>query len=102
MIFWLSIVGGTASYLLGMSPYIAALQGDPGQVTPINAKSLQLGWMFGFLFAVSFVGLFSIVPLRKVCGIYIKKNHDKHNSMSRICFNEIHVTTCNNLFLIDI
>ncbi|KAJ6919047.1 metal-nicotianamine transporter YSL7 [Populus alba x Populus x berolinensis] len=29
-------------------------------------KELHLGWMIGFLFAVSFVGLFSIVPLRKL------------------------------------
>ncbi|KAK4484060.1 hypothetical protein RD792_011279 [Penstemon davidsonii] len=55
---------GTASYLLGMSPRIAA-QADAGN-TPINVKNLQIGWMMAFLFAVSFVGLFSIVPLRKV------------------------------------
>ncbi|PON60933.1 Oligopeptide transporter [Parasponia andersonii] len=55
---------GTASYLLGMSAKIAA-QGDEGN-TPINVKKLSLGWMIGFLFVVSFVGLFSIVPLRKM------------------------------------
>ncbi|KAF3432288.1 hypothetical protein FNV43_RR27027 [Rhamnella rubrinervis] len=55
---------GTASYLLGMSAKIAA-QGDEGN-TPINVKKLSIGWMICFLFAVSFVGLFSIVPLRKV------------------------------------
>jgi hypothetical protein len=58
------LLGGTASYLLGMSPMIAA-QGD-GASTPINVKPLSLGWMIGFLLVVSFVGLFSIVPLRKV------------------------------------
>jgi len=52
------------SYLLGMSPYIAAQLN--GGNTPINTKGLSLGWMVGFLFVVSFVGLFSIVPLRKV------------------------------------
>lgn len=57
-------IGGTASYLLGMSTRVAALA-DSGN-TPANVKQLSLGWMFGFLFAVSFVGLFSIVPLRKV------------------------------------
>ncbi|CAN6675255.1 unnamed protein product [Malus baccata var. baccata] len=55
---------GTASYLLGMSANIAA-QGDLGN-TPINIKKLDVGWMIGFLFAVSFVGLFSIMPLRKM------------------------------------
>ncbi|KAK0573195.1 hypothetical protein LWI29_004214 [Acer saccharum] len=54
---------GTASYLLGMSSRVAA-QADGGN-TPANVKNLSLGWMMGFLFVVSFVGLFSIVPLRK-------------------------------------
>ena len=56
--------GGTASYLLGMSARVAS-QAEEGN-TPTNVKNLSLGWMIGFLFAVSFVGLFSIVPLRKV------------------------------------
>ncbi|KAK3222453.1 hypothetical protein Dsin_009478 [Dipteronia sinensis] len=55
---------GTASYLLGMSSRVAA-QADGGN-TPANVKNLSLGWMMGFLFAVSFVGLFSIVTLRKL------------------------------------
>ncbi|XAR64011.1 hypothetical protein NMG60_11024198 [Bertholletia excelsa] len=55
---------GTASYLLGMSGRVAS-QADAGN-TPLNVKNLSLGWMIGFLFAVSFVGLFSIVPLRKM------------------------------------
>ncbi|KAA8533358.1 hypothetical protein F0562_033109 [Nyssa sinensis] len=57
-------LGGTASYLLGMSTRVAA-QADAGN-TPVNVKNLSLGWMIGFLFVVSFVGLFSIVPLRKL------------------------------------
>lgn len=56
--------GGTASYILGMSSKIAA-QADAGN-TPQNVKQLSLGWMYAFLFAVSFIGLFSIMPLRKV------------------------------------
>ncbi|KAK2635746.1 hypothetical protein Ddye_030538 [Dipteronia dyeriana] len=55
---------GTASYLLGMSSRVAA-QADGGN-TPANVKNLSLGWMMGFLFVVSFVGLFSIVTLRKL------------------------------------
>ncbi|XP_008461864.2 probable metal-nicotianamine transporter YSL7 [Cucumis melo] len=55
---------GTASYLLGMSAKIAA-QAEEGNM-PINIKKLSVGWMIGFLFVVSFVGLFSIVPLRKM------------------------------------
>ncbi|KAI7992689.1 putative metal-nicotianamine transporter YSL10 [Camellia lanceoleosa] len=55
---------GTASCLLGMSGRIAA-QADEAS-NQINVKNLSLGWMIGFLFLVSFVGLFSIVPLRKM------------------------------------
>ena len=47
-----------------MSGKIAA-QAEEGNI-PINIKKLSVGWMMGFLFVVSFVGLFSIVPLRKV------------------------------------
>ena len=56
--------GGTASYMLAMSSRVAA-QADVGNA-PINVMKLELGWIYGFLFAVSFIGLFSIVPLRKV------------------------------------
>ena len=34
---------------------------------PQNIKNPQLSWMIGFLFVVSFLGLFAVVPLRKVC-----------------------------------
>ncbi|CAI9094918.1 OLC1v1030749C2 [Oldenlandia corymbosa var. corymbosa] len=34
--------------------------------TPVNVKKLDLAWIYPFLALVSFVGLFSIVPLRKV------------------------------------
>lgn len=42
-----------------------------------DIKNPSLGWMIGFLFVVSFLGLFSLVPLRKVlfyilCLIHLK------------------------------
>ncbi|KAG9159298.1 hypothetical protein Leryth_019903 [Lithospermum erythrorhizon] len=55
---------GTASYLLAMSDVIAS-RTDSGN-SPINIKRLNLGWIIGFLFVVSFIGLFSIMPLRKM------------------------------------
>ncbi|XP_055804588.1 probable metal-nicotianamine transporter YSL7 [Solanum dulcamara] len=55
---------GTASYMLGMSPYIAS-QADAGN-TPNNTKKLAISWMLPYLFVVSFAGLFSIVALRKM------------------------------------
>lgn len=38
-------------------------QSDPNSS---EFKNPKLGWMIGFLFVVSFLGLFSLVPLRKV------------------------------------
>ncbi|KAI3921108.1 hypothetical protein MKX01_036087 [Papaver californicum] len=37
-----------------------------------NVKNPSLGWMIGFLFVVSFLGLFSVVPLRKIMVIDFK------------------------------
>ncbi|XP_071691285.1 probable metal-nicotianamine transporter YSL12 [Rutidosis leptorrhynchoides] len=61
---------GTASYLLGMSSKVAS-QLDVGN-DPLNVKKLAPGWMIAYLFAVSFVGLFSIVPLRRMMIMKLK------------------------------
>nr|DAD36031.1 TPA_asm: hypothetical protein HUJ06_006671 [Nelumbo nucifera] len=61
---------GYGSYILGMMPKIASQAEDGNTVN--NMKPLSLGWMYGFVFAVSFVGLFSIVPLRKIMIIDYK------------------------------
>ncbi|KAH9724942.1 putative metal-nicotianamine transporter YSL5 [Citrus sinensis] len=56
------------SYLLGMSDRIALQSED----TNLGYKNLSLTWIIGFLFVVSFLGLFSVVPLRKVMIIDFK------------------------------
>ncbi|OMO78036.1 Oligopeptide transporter OPT superfamily [Corchorus capsularis] len=56
--------GGFGSYLFGMSERIAQQAGDTG-----GFKNPSLGWIIGFLFVVSFLGLFSVVPLRKIMVI---------------------------------
>ncbi|KAK9106341.1 hypothetical protein Syun_022352 [Stephania yunnanensis] len=48
-----------------------AAQSDAGN-TPINTKTLSLGWMIGFVLVVSFVGLFSILPLRRIMILQYK------------------------------
>ncbi|MQM04363.1 hypothetical protein Taro_037157 [Colocasia esculenta] len=62
--------GGFGSYLFAMSQKIA----DQTQETNAaqNIKNPHLGWMMGFLFVVSFLGLFSLVPLRKIMIIDYK------------------------------
>uniref|UniRef100_A0A803MDC4 Metal-nicotianamine transporter YSL7 n=1 Tax=Chenopodium quinoa TaxID=63459 RepID=A0A803MDC4_CHEQI len=57
--------GGAGSYVLGMSKRVAEL-GDKAFL--LDIKNPSLGWMTGFLFVVSFIGLFSVVPLRKEEG----------------------------------
>ncbi|ESR54669.1 hypothetical protein CICLE_v10019091mg [Citrus x clementina] len=60
--------GGFGSYLLGMSDRIALQSED----TNLGYKNLSLTWIIGFLFVVSFLGLFSVVPLRKIMIIDFK------------------------------
>lgn len=47
-----------------MSPEIAKQSSEAN--TAMDMKIPGLGWMVAFLFVVSFLGLFSVVPLRKV------------------------------------
>uniref|UniRef100_A0ACD5V5W7 Uncharacterized protein n=1 Tax=Avena sativa TaxID=4498 RepID=A0ACD5V5W7_AVESA len=56
--------GGFGSYLFGMSETIAKQATEANDA--LNIKNPELGWMIGFLFLVSFVGLFALVPMRKV------------------------------------
>ncbi|KAL6959733.1 putative metal-nicotianamine transporter ysl7 [Sarracenia purpurea var. burkii] len=62
--------GGFGSYLFGMSEIIAKESTEANNTQ--NIKNPALGWMIGFLFIVSFLGLFSVVPLRKIMIIDFK------------------------------
>ncbi|THU54102.1 hypothetical protein C4D60_Mb10t21480 [Musa balbisiana] len=55
---------GFGSYLFAMSETIAKQSTEANDSQ--NIKNPKLGWMIGFLFVVSFLGLFSLVPLRKI------------------------------------
>ncbi|KAK6912426.1 Oligopeptide transporter, OPT superfamily [Dillenia turbinata] len=59
--------GGFGSYMFGMSGTIANQTSTAND--PQNIKNPALGWMIGFLFTVSFLGLFSVLPLRKIMVI---------------------------------
>ncbi|XAR73636.1 hypothetical protein NMG60_11007674 [Bertholletia excelsa] len=59
--------GGFGSYLFGMSEAIAKQSTEANDAQ--NTKNPAIGWMIGFLFVVSFLGLFSVVPLRKIMVI---------------------------------
>lgn len=62
------VTGGFGSYMLAMDERTYKLIGVdyPGNRAE-DVKNPSLGWMIGFMFVVSFLGLFSLVPLRKVC-----------------------------------
>ncbi|KDP22031.1 hypothetical protein JCGZ_03001 [Jatropha curcas] len=53
-----------------MSEVVAKQSVEAGN--PQNVKNPSLGWIIGFLFVVSFLGLFSVVPLRKIMIIDFK------------------------------
>lgn len=59
--------GGFGSYLLGLNRKTYEQAGvDTEGNTPGSTKEPGIGWMTGFLFVSSFVGLLALVPLRKV------------------------------------
>ncbi|KAK9069385.1 hypothetical protein SSX86_011288 [Deinandra increscens subsp. villosa] len=62
--------GGFGSYLFGMSEKIAKQSNEANLAQ--NTKNPSLGWMITFLFIVSFLGLLSVVPLRKIMIIDFK------------------------------
>jgi len=61
------MTGGFGSSLIAMDQRTYELIGPdyPGNRAE-DVKNPGLGWMIGFMFVVSFLGLFSLVPLRKV------------------------------------
>ena len=59
--------GGFGSYLLGLNKKTYEQAGiDTVGNVPDSHKEPGIGWMTGFLFVSSFVGLLALVPLRKV------------------------------------
>ncbi|KAG6495293.1 hypothetical protein ZIOFF_043087 [Zingiber officinale] len=66
----LTFSGGFGSYLFGMSAKIVAQATERNDAQNIKAPSL--GRMIGFMFVVSFLGLFSLMALRKIMIIDYK------------------------------
>ncbi|CAI9758102.1 unnamed protein product [Fraxinus pennsylvanica] len=79
--------GGFGSYLFGMSDVIAkqSTEANDGQ----NIKNPSLTWMIGFLFVVSFLGLFSVVPLRKIMIIDFKLTYPSGTATAHL-INSFH------------
>ncbi|KAG9155004.1 hypothetical protein Leryth_012192 [Lithospermum erythrorhizon] len=69
----IAISGGLGSYLLALdkTTYEHAGVDTPGN-NPRSYKELTIGWMTGYQFLVCFIGLFVLIPLRKILVIDYK------------------------------
>ncbi|XVF10142.1 hypothetical protein REPUB_Repub07fG0157300 [Reevesia pubescens] len=69
----IAVGGGFGSYLLGLNRKTYEQAGvDSEGNNPGSIKEPGIGWMIGFLFVSSFVGLLALVPLRKIMIIDYK------------------------------
>ncbi|KAG6625121.1 probable metal-nicotianamine transporter YSL5 isoform X1 [Carya illinoinensis] len=76
--------GGFGSYLFGMSKRISEQSSDTH-----DFKNPSLGWIIGFLFVVSFLGLFSVVPLRRIMIIDFKLTYPSGTATAHL-INSFH------------
>ncbi|KAL6351197.1 hypothetical protein AAG906_031783 [Vitis piasezkii] len=79
--------GGFGSYLFGMSSIVAG--GSEESNDAQNTKDPRLPWIIGFLFAVSFLGLFSVLPLRKIMVIDYKLTYPSGTATAHL-INSFH------------
>ncbi|CAN8321120.1 unnamed protein product [Cochlearia groenlandica] len=77
--------GGFGTYLFAMSDRIAKQSGDAFR----GVKDPSLGWIIAFLFVVSFLGLFSVVPLRKIMIIDFKLTYPSGTATAHL-INSFH------------
>ncbi|CAL4886382.1 unnamed protein product [Urochloa decumbens] len=68
----ISFGGGFGSTLLGMDKKTYELSGNSPANVPGSYKDPGFGWMAGFMAAISFSGLLTLIPLRKVLVIDYK------------------------------
>ncbi|KAJ4972666.1 hypothetical protein NE237_005840 [Protea cynaroides] len=83
----ISFSGGFGSYLFGMSETVAKEAASYNDAQ--NVKNPQISWMIGFLFVVSFIGLFSVVPLRKIMIIDFKLTYPSGTATAHL-INSFH------------
>ncbi|KAL7232811.1 hypothetical protein ACSBR2_010760 [Camellia fascicularis] len=89
----LAFSGGFGSYLIAMDDTTYKLIGVdyPGN-RAVDVKDPGLWWMIGFLFVVSFLGLFSLVPLRKVMVLDYKLTYPSGTATAML-INSFHTNT---------
>ncbi|KAL2533028.1 putative metal-nicotianamine transporter YSL7 [Abeliophyllum distichum] len=82
------VAGGFRSYLFAMSKQVVK-QSEQGQ-DGFEYKNPELGWIIGFLFVVSFLGLFSLVPLCKIIMIIDFKLTYPSGTATALLINSFH------------
>ncbi|GKV40620.1 hypothetical protein SLEP1_g48239 [Rubroshorea leprosula] len=89
----LAFSGGFGSYIIAMDERTYNLIGVdyPGNRAE-DVKNPGLLWMIGFLFVVSFLGLFSLVPLRKVMVMDYKLTYPSGTATAML-INSFHTNT---------
>ncbi|XP_057800489.1 probable metal-nicotianamine transporter YSL6 isoform X2 [Salvia miltiorrhiza] len=89
----LAFSGGFGSYLLSMDEKTYKLIGEdyPGNHAE-DVKNPGLLWMMAFIFVVSFLGLFSLVPLRKVMVLDYKLTYPSGTATAML-INSFHTRT---------
>ncbi|PIA33838.1 hypothetical protein AQUCO_04000127v1 [Aquilegia coerulea] len=89
----LAFSGGFGSYMIAMDEKTYKLIGAdyPGNRIE-DVKNPALGWMIGFMFVVSFLGLFSLVPLRKVMVLDYKLTYPSGTATAML-INSFHTNS---------
>ncbi|KAF5450473.1 hypothetical protein F2P56_030825 [Juglans regia] len=86
----IAVGGGFGSYLLGLNTKTYEQAGvDTEGNTPGSTKEPGIGWMTGFLFVSSFVGLLALVPIRKIMIIDYKLTYPS-GTATAILINGFH------------
>ncbi|WJX14299.1 putative metal-nicotianamine transporter ysl7, variant 2 [Trifolium repens] len=80
--------GGFGSYLFAMSPTVAKQSGGNMMM---DVKIPGLAWMIAFLFVVSFLGIFSVVPLRKIMIVDFRLTYPSGTATATL-INSFHTT----------
>ncbi|XP_059667285.1 metal-nicotianamine transporter YSL3-like [Cornus florida] len=93
----IAVGGGFGSYLLGLNKKTYEQAGvDTQGNSPGTYKEPGIGWMTGFLFVVSFVGLLALVPLRKIMIIDYKLTYPS-GTATAVLINGFHTPKGDNM-----
>ncbi|KAF7017592.1 hypothetical protein CFC21_031005 [Triticum aestivum] len=82
--------GGFGSYLLGLNKKTYEMAGVDMEGN-VGTKEPGVGWMMGFLFAVAFVGILALVPLRKILVIDYKLTYPS-GTATAVLINGFHAS----------